>query len=217
MRLVAVTKSVGIETIADLAALGVRDFGENRVDALRDKRAAFGAAWSARSPAASTGTAPHVVWHMIGHVQRRKVRQMVVDADVLHAGDRRALFEEIHARRDALRVRPLPVLLQVNVSGEESKGGVRPSEAAELAEEALRSSTFKLDGLMTMAPATANPDDARPVFRRLRALRDGLADRGYLGVGELSMGMSSDFEAAIEEGATIVRLGRTLFSARANN
>ncbi len=196
VRLVAAGKYVGPDVLAELARLGVGDVGENRVDALLAKREVLGRA---------------LRWHMIGHLQRNKVRRALPAIDLLHSGDGALLLglldaEVARSGRDAL-----DVLLQVNVAGEDSKGGFALDAAADACAAARALPHVRLAGLMTMAPDAEDPEDVRPVFRVLRELRDDLVARGYLVGRELSMGMSGDFEVAVEEGATIVRIGRTLY------
>lgn len=197
VRLVAVTKYVGAEVVAALARAGVRDVGENRVGPLLEKHAAVGDA---------------VTWHMIGHLQRNKARRVLPAVDWLHAGDGLRLLRLLDAEIERAGREPLPVLIQVNVSGEGSKGGFTPDElrAAWAEIRALRHLSPR--GLMTMAPFVDDPEQVRPVFRTLREMRDEACTRGYLEGRELSMGMSGDFEIAIEEGATMIRIGRILYA-----
>jgi pyridoxal phosphate enzyme (YggS family) len=179
IRLIVVTKTIPGEQISRLAELGVTDVGENRpVEAAR------------RLDGLTSFTR-----HMIGHLQTNKVRKALGWADVLHSVDRASLTEALIAAGASL-----PCYAQVNVSGEASKGGFRPEELREAVEAARRG--LKVEGLMTMAPEGA---DARPHFRKLRELAEGLGLRG------LSMGMSQDFEAAVEEGATSIRIGSAVF------
>jgi pyridoxal phosphate enzyme (YggS family) len=188
--LVAVTKTVGPEEMAVLAGLGVSQFGENRVDAARTKRSAL-ADVSAR-------------WHMIGNVQRRKARDVVELFDCVHAVDRVELGEALQ-RQAAERKRTLDAYVEVNVSGEPSKHGFSGDELASAIERLGALDRLRIRGLMTMAPWFDNPEDARPIFAALRELA------GRFGYRELSMGMSNDFEVAVEEGATVVRIGTALF------
>ena len=183
--LVAVTKTVGLDQVRELQALGVTDFGENRVqDGLPKARAL-----------------PQARWHFIGSLQRNKVRKALSAFQVVHSVDSAELAAQI-AQVAAETGWTGEVLIEVNVAGEEQKGGV-PLEAAEGLIRSLKG--LRVTGLMTMAPLDADPEQARPVFRKLRELRD------RLGLEHLSMGMSQDFEVAIEEGATLVRVGTALF------
>lgn len=187
VRLVAVTKTLPSGAIPALATLGIADIGENRILQGLDRRRAVPVPFR---------------WHMIGHVQTNKIAKMLEWADVLHSLDRAALAEELE-RRLAVSGRRLPCYVQVNVSGEATKGGFRPEEVVPaVAAIRARAPHLVLEGLMTMAPESG---DARPHFRKLR----GLAEQ--CGLAGLSMGMSRDFESAIEEGATVVRVGSALF------
>jgi pyridoxal phosphate enzyme (YggS family) len=198
--LVAVTKTVGAAEVLELARLGATDFGENRVPALLEKRAAVEAA------------GVRVRWHMIGHLQTNKLRDALPATDVLHSLDRpslaAALAKELAAGR---RSEPLPAFVQVNVSGEASKGGYAPGELRGALAATRETPGLRVAGLMTMAPLGGGAESARPHLRRLRELRDEARRDGYLEALGLSMGMSQDFEVAIEEGATHVRVGSLLF------
>jgi pyridoxal phosphate enzyme (YggS family) len=187
--LVAVTKSAGDSEVEDLLGLGVRDLGESR--------AVQGAARALRF-------ADGVRWHFIGHLQTNKSAKVADAFQVLHSLDRPALAEDLE-KRCAGRPEPLPVFLQVNVSGEATKGGFTPEATKDaLTRVRERQGHLQVMGLMTMAPAGL-PESARPHFRRLRQLAR------ECGVSGLSMGMSDDFEVAIEEGATHIRVGTALF------
>lgn len=187
--LIAVTKTVGVPEIEELRRLGVLHFGENRVHAVEPKKVALGGG---------------VTWHMIGTIQRRKCKEVLRLFDCVDAVDRIELAEELGIRAGE-RTSPLPVLIEVNVSGEESKHGFT-AEALPQALDRMRSiPTLRVDGLMTMAPFFDNAEQTRPIFAELRAL----ADR--FGLKRVSMGMSNDFEIAIEEGSTEVRIGTALF------
>ncbi len=196
VRLVAATKYVDASVVARLAAAGVRDVGENRVSALLTKRTAVGSA---------------VRWHLIGHLQRNKVRRALPAIDLLHAGDGLRMLHVLNAEVRRSGRAPLPVLLQVNVSGEASKGGLSGDELSAAWPQIRALHGITVRGLMTMAPFTSAPERARPVFASLREIRDEASTRGYLDGRQLSMGMSGDFEIAVEEGATIVRIGRALY------
>jgi PLP dependent protein len=195
--LVAVTKTVDAARVRDAAALGLRTFGENRVQEAREK-----------IPAVSG-----VSWHLIGSLQRNKAKEAVRLFDVLESVDSEALAEEL-SRRAVEQERVVDVLVQVNVAREPQKHGASPEEAAAVVRRTAALPGVRLRGLMTIAPAVSDPDEVRPVFRALRELRDNL--QGVLGAAlpELSMGMSEDFEVAIEEGATMVRIGRAIFADR---
>jgi PLP dependent protein len=195
--LVAVTKTVGPEVAAPLPSLGIRDLGESRPQELWRKAAAL---------------AEPVRWHLVGHLQRNKIERTVPLTARIHSVDSvrllRALEEEAARRRT-----PLPALLEVNASGEANKHGFRPDELPALAAEVAGLHWLRVDGLMTMAAHEEDPERTRPTFALLRRLRDDLRRRlGQPdGLPHLSMGMSNDFEVAVEEGATFVRLGTVLF------
>ncbi len=202
--LVAVSKTHPVESLLTAYELGVRHFGENRVEEAVTKLPAF----------RQSIDDPAVVFHMIGHLQSRK------------AGDAVALFDSIQSvdsvklarRLSGFATKPLPILLEVNVSGEESKygfAGARREELFSAVEAIAQLPGLQLNGLMTMAPLVDNPQRARPVFRALRELRDELERcNPTLKLPQLSMGMTDDFEVAIEEGATLVRIGRAIFGER---
>lgn len=198
VQLVAVTKYVGIETTRAILDLDVEHIGESRVQEALPKINELG----------SRGT-----WHFIGHLQTNKVRQVLGRFTYIHSLDRHSLAKEIskRAQRQEMTVN---CFLQVNVSGEKSKFGLAPKEVAEFAREVAHMPGLRIVGLMTMAPFVDNAEEVRPVFRELRTLRDHLYElelpQVEAGSLDLSMGMSNDYEVAIEEGATIVRLGSTL-------
>ncbi|MCX5670667.1 MAG: YggS family pyridoxal phosphate-dependent enzyme [Planctomycetota bacterium] len=206
VRLVAVTKTVSPATIRLLVEAGQRDLGENRPQQLRDRAATLG------GPSTGSGQGLDVAWHMIGHLQRNKVKYVVPMAAMIHSVDSLALAEEIGKRAQAAAARAV-FLLEVNVSGEASKGGASPAEAPALASAAAALAGVDLAGLMTMAPIAEDPKTVRPVFAALRELRDRINREAPLPqpLIELSMGMTQDYEVAIEEGATIVRVGTALF------
>jgi pyridoxal phosphate enzyme (YggS family) len=190
--LIAVSKTVDVERIRAAVAAGVTALGENRVQEAKAKVAELG------RPAA---------WHLIGHLQTNKVKDALDLFDVIHSIDRLELARELE-RRAAARGRPLDGFLQVNVAAEASKGGVSPDGVGEALDAIGKLAHVRVSGLMTIPPEVARAEDARPWFRRLREL----AERH--GLRELSMGMSGDFEIAIEEGATMVRVGTAVFGAR---
>jgi len=197
VRLVAVTKAVPTETIRLLLAAGQQDIGENHAQQIRDR---------ARELA---GLA--VRWHMIGRLQRNKVKY-VVPAAMIHSVDSVRLAEEISKRAQATGARAT-CLVEVNVSGEEAKGGVAPAEAPRVAGEIAALPALDLVGLMTMAPLAETGEMVRPVFAALRECLARVNRTADLpaALTELSMGMTQDYEVAIEEGATIVRVGTALF------
>ena len=202
--LVAVSKTHPVEDLLAAYELGVRHFGENRVEEASVKLPAFKQAISD----------PTVVAHMIGHIQSRKAEDVAALFDRVHSVDSVKLAQRL-AR---FAMKPLPILLEVNVSGEESKygfDGARRSELFSAVAAISQLPQLRLDGLMTMAPLVENPEEARPVFRALRELRAEIAARyPAITLPHLSMGMTDDFEVAIEEGATLVRVGRAIFGER---
>ena len=193
--IIAVTKTVGIDDIRDALSVGLREFGENRVQEFLGKYGLF----------------PDADWHFIGSLQTNKVKDVVGRAALIHSVDSLHLLAEIHKRADEVDV-VQPVLLQVNVSGEASKHGFESGDVREALIEASGMAAVEVRGLMTMAPL-GRPEDARWVFRELRELRDSLREMPLNSVelDELSMGMSNDFRVAVEEGSTMVRVGRALF------
>lgn len=225
--LVCVTKGISTETIQQALSLGVTELGENRVQEARAKQLALGS----RLEAGGSSLEPRALslepvrWHLIGHLQRNKVKHAVEFFDVIHSVDSQALVKELDRQAAKLAqgsrveargkgsVKPLEVFVQVNVSGEETKFGCRLEELTPLAQVISTCRRLKLVGLMTMAPFTENSELARPHFRRLRQLRDDLAVALSLEplALSLSMGMSQDFEVAIEEGADLVRIGTAIF------
>lgn len=196
--LVAVSKTHPVEAVAAAAEAGLRAFGENRAQEFVPK------ALAARERGLP------LEWHFIGHLQHNKVRDVLPDVDVLHSLDSLRLLQEIVARAPEARPghRRLRCFIEVNVAGEAQKEGVRPEEVGPLLEAARAAEVIDVRGLMTVAPRADDPERVRPVFAALRQL----AHRH--GLPELSMGMTDDFEVAIEEGATLVRVGRAIFGER---
>ena len=193
--LVAVSKTFPPKVIAEAVAAGITDLGENRAQELKQKHAVLG---------------DLARWHFVGNLQTNKVRHVVGIADLIHSVDRYGLAEAIARRARALGV-VQDVLIEVNVTGEPGKHGVEPQGLAALAGALADLEGIAVKGLMTMAPLTTDPEAARPAFKELARLRDELALPGPL---ELSMGMSGDFEVAVEEGATLVRIGEAIFGPR---
>lgn len=198
---VAVTKGVAPERVRVAVELGLRDLGENRAQELRAKMASL-----ADLPAR---------WHFVGRLQTNKVRDVVGRVALIHSLDRWELALAIDRRARSAGLRQ-ECLVQVNVSGEATKAGVAPEEAADFVRRVARLQGIRVVGLMTIAPPADHPEEVRPVFRRLRQLCEELRREGLEGVEmrHLSMGMSGDFEVAIEEGATLVRIGTALFGPR---
>ena len=196
--LLAVGKAQPAELLAAAADCGVTDFGESYLQEALAKIAAL------RSRA--------LTWHFIGRIQANKTRPIAESFSWVHALDRVKVAERLAAQRP-LEAPPLNVCLEVNIAGEPSKGGIMPAELPDLAAHVARLPPLTLRGLMCIPPEEAEPARQRAWFARLRGLRDELNATGY-SLDTLSMGMSADFEAAIQEGATIVRLGTVLFGVR---
>ena len=212
--LVAVTKTIPIERMLSAAALGLTVFGENRIQEARDKRARLEDL--AQSDHRVARLMAQTRWELIGHLQTNKAARALDLFDRVQSVDSVRLAEALSARAVALD-RALPILLEVNAGGEASKSGFTPNELEDAARAIATLPALRIEGLMTVAPIVTNPEQARPVFRSLRELRDHLRAAIPPKVGdwtELSMGMSDDFEIAIEEGATLVRIGRGLFGER---
>ena len=200
VRLVTVGKMQPVESIGEAIEAGLTVFGENYVQEAEGKIRAF----------------PQAEWHLVGKLQRNKVKRAVSLFSWIQTVDSAGLLAEI-SRRAEEAGKVLPVLVEVNLAGERSKTGVAPGELAELIVAAPGLPGVRLRGLMAIPPWTDDPEESRPYFIRLRELLAECASRGGAGSGmtELSMGMSDDFEAAIEEGATMVRVGTAIFGSRA--
>ena len=190
--IVAVTKQVAPQAIEAAIKAGIRHIGENRVQEANEKIRLLSA------------LELYPTWHMVGHLQTNKVKTAVEIFDIIHSIDSLRLAQLVSQRAD----KTLPVLLQVNISGEETKSGFSVAELPKALDEVARLPRLEVKGLMTIAPLVQDAEEVRPIFRRLRELRDSL------GLEHLSMGMSNDFEVAVEEGATIVRIGRAIFGER---
>ncbi len=202
VRLVAVTKTHGPEAVEAAWAAGITDVGENKVQEATQKQDAL---------AGSQTVGAGLRWHLIGHLQSNKAKALA-RFDLFHALDRDSLVDAVQAVGAKLG-RPVPVLVQVNISGEASKGGFAPAQVAALADRLAAMPELLVQGVMTMAPFDAAEQELRAVFAGARAAKDVLRAAG-LPATELSMGMSGDYELAVEEGATLVRLGTILFGAR---
>jgi pyridoxal phosphate enzyme (YggS family) len=198
--LVAVSKGVDPMQVQAAATSGVTDFGENRVQEALPKITQF-----------RPQVAGAVRWHLVGHLQRNKARQAMEIFDVIHSVDSVALAMALDERaRQAGRI--CEALVQVNVAAEPQKSGIAPEALPAMLQSLSALSGIRVVGLMTIAPQVDHPEVARPVFRRLRVLRDEDARAGGApALAHLSMGMSEDFEVAVEEGATMVRIGRAIF------
>jgi pyridoxal phosphate enzyme (YggS family) len=195
--LIAVSKTMSAETVREAVAAGLRMFGENRVQEAREKIAAC------------PGLA---AWHLIGHLQTNKARLAVELFDCIHSLDSLKLAEELQRHAQSLGKR-MRCLVQVNIGDETQKSGAAAVALRDLLGQARAFPNLQLDGLMAIPPFLDDPEAVRPYFRRLRELRDALAGDGLSGA-DLSMGMTGDFEVAIEEGATLVRIGTAIFGAR---
>ena len=211
VRLIVVTKSAGIEAIKEVIRLGFTELGENRVQQLKKVSAQVDEFLQQSN--GDRGLPKQVNWHLIGHLQRNKVRQALPITALVHSVDTLRLAEEISAAGAKLNLQPR-VLLQVNASNEPQKYGVPVGAATHLAEQIESLPNLELVGLMTMAPLTHNKDVVRACFVRARELFVEMRGERIVGpqFTELSMGMSSDYEVAVEEGATILRIGSAIFA-----
>lgn len=198
IQLIAVTKYAKVEWIEGLISLGLSQFGENRPQQLEERQTRW----------------PQVQWHLIGHLQRNKAKSVLGRVALIHSIDSWRLAERLSelAPSDS-KVNRIPLLCEVNVSGEASKDGFTIANLCADWDQLLGLPGVEIRGLMTMAPLAHDPNEARPVFAKLRQLRDELRARSPIEVtlSELSMGMSGDFEVAIQEGATLIRVGSRLF------
>ena len=195
VRIVAVTKTFPVERIREAIAAGHHRFGENRVQEALPKMAEL--------------SGDECEWHLIGHLQTNKAR-MVEDFSMIQSIDSVRVVDALAARMH----RPLDVLIEVNVGEETQKTGASPAEIEPIVRALQSNPALRLKGLMTIAPLTNNPEAARPFFHSLRLLRDESRQRFGVELPELSMGMTDDYPAAVEEGATLLRLGRALFGPR---
>lgn len=200
VRLLAVTKTVSPTVIERAIEAGITEMGENYVQEAREKIAIIG---------------QRVSWHMIGHLQTNKAKYVVNLFDYIHSVDRLELAEEIN-KRARLIGRKINILIEINVSGENTKSGITTANSIDLIKKVSGLENVSVKGLMTMAPYSDDPENSRPYFSELRNIRDKIISEGIAGIQmeELSMGMTDDFEIAIEEGATIVRVGRAIFGER---
>jgi pyridoxal phosphate enzyme (YggS family) len=200
--LVSVSKTHSAETIKQAIGAGATDLGENRVQEA-----------DAKIPLVGRNAAR---WHLIGHLQSNKARRAVELFDVIHSLDSAALARRLDRVCGEVNRKVLPVLIQVDLGKEATKSGAPEAEVPKIIEAINQTQTLRLTGLMTLPPYFDDPTLARPFFSRLRELRDEMRARGAFGdlSGELSMGMTNDFEVAIEEGATIVRVGTAIFGER---
>lgn len=198
--LIAVSKTKPVSMLKEVYDLGIRDFGENKVQELSEKYP--------QMPSDMT-------WHLIGHLQRNKVKQVIDKATLIHSVDSLRLAETIEseaAKKDII----VNILLEVNVAEEESKFGLKVDEALPVVEQIAAFPHVRIKGLMTIAPFVENPEENRPVFARLQKLSVDIAKKNIdnVSVDILSMGMTNDYQVAIEEGATMIRVGTGIFGAR---
>lgn len=200
VRLIAVSKTKPVSDIEEVLTTGILDYGENKVQELSDKYDVL---------------PKNIRWHMIGHLQRNKVKYLIGKTVLIHSVDSLRLAEQIEheaAKADTI----MNVLIEVNVAGEESKFGTTCNEAVELVRAVAALKHVKIKGLMTIAPFTDNPEDNRIYFKKLKQLSVDIKSKNIdnVDMDELSMGMTGDYEVAIEEGATMVRVGTAIFGAR---
>lgn len=195
--IVVVTKYVGSDVIRNLYDLGWRKFGENRTEDLLKKQEEL------------ADINDDIEWHFIGRLQTRPVRKMINQITVLHSLDRLSLAKEVNKRAD----KPISCFLQINISGEEQKAGFQPNETLDIVEKLEAYRNIHIDGLMTMAPHDAKPEELRYYFSKMKQLQVNVQNLklSYAPCMELSMGMSDDFTIAVEEGATLVRIGRAVY------
>lgn len=198
--LIAVSKTKPVSMLSEIYDYGIRDFGENKVQEICEKR---------------ENLPSDIRWHMIGHLQRNKVKYIIRDTALIHSVDTFRLAEEINIQAKKIK-RIVPILIEVNIAQESSKFGIAAEDTLLLAEEISKLDSVKIQGLMTIAPYTENPEENRPYFRQLRNLSVDIAKEKIdnVSMNTLSMGMTGDYMTAIEEGATIVRVGTGIFGAR---
>ncbi len=201
VKILAATKTRSPEEIRRAYNAGIRLFGENRVQ-------------EARKKIPQLADLKGSEWHMIGHLQTNKVKYAVELFNCIETIDRKGLVDEIVRRLEKKGIRGVKALIEVKLSPEETKSGCPPQKVEELVSYVLRFPQIELLGFMTVPPYLENPEEVRPYFRRLREIRNRMEDRFGKPFPELSMGMSHDFEVAVEEGATIVRIGTAIFGPR---
>ena len=197
VKLVAVTKTVDVSRIKEAIRAGIKIIGENRVQEAREKFKDIG---------------KEVEWHLIGHLQTNKVKYIFDIFSLIHSVDSLPLSEEIQRRAENKGLET-DILIEVNLSGEKTKFGILPEKAINFVKDISRFKNINIMGLMTIPPFSESPEDSRKYFKMLRMLRDDIQREG-IEMKELSMGMSNDFEVAVEEGATMVRIGTAIFGER---
>ncbi|RJP56013.1 MAG: YggS family pyridoxal phosphate-dependent enzyme [Deltaproteobacteria bacterium] len=200
VKLVVVSKTIGVEEIREAISAGAAILGESYVQEAKEKIEEIG---------------HQVRWHMIGHLQTNKVKQAINLFDMIYSADSINLAEEID-KRAKQSGKTISVLIQVNISQETTKSGIERDSAISLVSKIVNLTNIKVEGLMTMPPYFDDPEDTRPYFKSLRELKEEIERKGFENIymKELSMGMSSDFEIAVEEGATIIRVGTAIFGER---
>ncbi len=198
--LIAVSKTKPVSMLTEIYEAGVRDFGENKVQELCNK---------------CEEMEKDINWHMIGHLQRNKVKSVVDKACLIHSVDSYRLAEEINIQAKKKNM-TVPILVEINIAEEESKFGINEADAMQLVEEIAELENIRIKGLMTIAPYVENPEDNRNYFRAIRQLSVDITNKNIdnVSMGVLSMGMTGDYAVAIEEGATLVRVGTGIFGAR---
>lgn len=200
VNIIAVTKTVDVDIINEIISLGINNIGENKVQEIQKKY---------------DNISDNVNWHMIGHLQSNKVKYIVDKVNLIHSLDRLSLAKEINKRAKAKGI-VKDVLIQVNISEEKSKFGLKKEEVVPFIEKILEMENIRIKGLMTMAPYVDNPEEVRYVFRDLKNLGYQIENRNYekVEMEYFSMGMTNDYKVAIEEGSNMVRLGTALFGKR---
>lgn len=202
-RIILVTKTVEPEKIREALQSGLTDLGENRVQELLEKKKIFDSEMPGK-----------IRWHLIGHLQTNKVKQVVGEVELIHSLDRLELAEEIERQAEKKKISKVPCLIQVNISGEETKFGVAPEKAAELA-AGISGPAVEVRGLMTIGPLTEDAGKIREAFKKTKALQQELKRKfPKMNWETLSMGMSGDYKIAVEEGASMIRVGTAVFGER---
>ena len=198
--LIAVSKTKPVSMLTEIYESGVRDFGENKVQELCDKKEEL---------------PKDIRWHMIGHLQRNKVKHIIKDVALIHSVDTYRLAEEINVHAKKVQ-RTMPILIEVNIARESSKFGILEDEALQLVKEIAPLDNLRIKGLMAIAPYVEDPEENRPYFKKLKNLSVDIARENIdnVSMDVLSMGMTGDYVTAIEEGATIVRVGTGIFGKR---
>ena len=221
--LIAVSKTKPIEMLKEAYEAGIREFGENKVQELCDKEEKVKDFKTFHNQPESTEKQPDnstndIHWHMIGHLQRNKVKYIVDKVTLIHSVDSLRLAEQIdiEAKKKGILV---DILIEINIASEESKFGVKPSEAEELIREISGLSSVRIKGLMTVAPYTENAEENRTYFKKMHQLYVDIKEKNFdnVDMSILSMGMTNDYEIAVEEGATMVRVGTAIFGERNYN